>query len=57
MSLWLSTSPLKNTMILEPLDTEMRNVNKMYKDIQKRMNTEKDGFDCTYEQFLEEVLK
>ena len=49
--------PLENTMILEPLDTEGDKYKKMYEKVHKKMNTEKDGFDVTYEQFLSEVLE
>ena len=49
--------PLKNTMILELLDTDNEKYQQIYREIKKRMNTEKDGFDCTYEQFLGGILK
>ena len=29
----------------------------MYEKIQKKMNTEKEGFDMTYEQFLSDVIE
>ena len=29
----------------------------MYEKIQKKMNTEKEGFDMTFEQFLSDVIE
>ena len=49
--------PLNRTIILEPLDTDVEKYKKMYEKIQKKMNTEKEGFDMTYEQFLSDVIE
>ena len=49
--------PLNRTIILEQLDTDVEKYKKMYEKIQKKMNTEKEGFDMTYEQFLSDVIE
>ena len=49
--------PLNRTIILEPLDTDVEKYKKMYDKIQKKMNTEKEGFDMTFEQFLSDVIE
>ena len=49
--------PLNRTIILEPLDTDVEKYKKMYEKIQKKMNTEKEGFDMTFEQFLSDVIE
>ncbi|XP_060561861.1 uncharacterized protein LOC132721554 [Ruditapes philippinarum] len=44
--------PLRETMVLEPLESDVDKYKKMYEKIQKKMNNEKDGLHMSYEQFL-----
>ena len=48
--------PLPYTMVLEPLEVDKEKYNKLYLNLQKIMNSEKDGYDMTYEQFLKDVV-
>lgn len=49
--------PLNRTLVLEPLDTDVEKYKKMYEKVQKKMNTEKEGFDMTFEQFLSDGIE
>ena len=47
--------PLRNTMLLEPLDLDVDKYKKKYDKIQEKMNKYKDGMNFSFEQFLTEV--
>merc|ERR1712226_1471785 len=49
--------PLPKTMILEPLFSDVDKYKKMCSELQIRLNIEKEGFDMTYEDFLENVVQ
>jgi hypothetical protein len=49
--------PLPKTMVLQPLETEKDKYNKLYQNLQKKMNNEKDGYDMSYENFLKTVVQ
>ncbi|KAK3087854.1 hypothetical protein FSP39_011503 [Pinctada imbricata] len=47
--------PLRTTMLLEPLETDVEKYKKKYDDIQEKINKYKDGMNFSYDQFLREV--
>ncbi|PJE78258.1 ATP-dependent RecD-like DNA helicase [invertebrate metagenome] len=49
--------PLPNTMLLEPLETDVDEYRQKYSEIHARMNEFKDGCDMSYEEFLTEVVQ
>ncbi|KAK3105661.1 hypothetical protein FSP39_002926 [Pinctada imbricata] len=48
--------PLRTTMLLEPLETDIEKYKKKYDEIQNKMNKYKDGMNFSYDQFLKEVV-
>ncbi|XP_053402924.1 uncharacterized protein LOC123548901 [Mercenaria mercenaria] len=49
--------PIPKTMILEPLETDRDKYHKLYQQLQKKMNDEKDGYSMSYEKFLTNVVQ
>lgn len=49
--------PLEETLILEPLESDVDKYKKMYDDIQKQLNDMKNGCDLPYKELLSTVLK
>ncbi|XP_033729556.1 uncharacterized protein LOC117318706, partial [Pecten maximus] len=48
--------PLPQTMLLEPLETDIEQYRKKYKDLQQKMNEYKDGCDMQFKTFLHDVV-
>ncbi|XP_053405183.1 uncharacterized protein LOC128558914 [Mercenaria mercenaria] len=49
--------PLPETMVLEPLESDVDKYKKLYEKIQEKMNKEKDGFDMSYKHFLTDIVQ
>ena len=49
--------PLPRTMILDPLETDKDKYLKLYQNLQKKMNSQQNGYDITYEEFLNNVVQ
>ena len=49
--------PLPCTMVLTPLEADQDKYCKLYQNLQKKMNDEKDGYDMTYAQFLKTIVQ
>ena len=49
--------PLPKTMVLQPLDENVDEYRKKYKDLQSKMNSEKTGYDMTFHEFLASVVQ
>ena len=48
---------LQTTMILEPLDSDVKKYKKLYFAMQEKMNNLKNGFDGSFQDFLNNVLE
>ena len=49
--------PLPYTMVLDPLETDKEKYYKLYTQLQKTMNAEKDGYHMNYDNFLKNVVQ
>ena len=48
--------PLRKTMLLEPLETDIDKYKKKYDEIQNKINSFKDGMNFSFDQFLNEIV-
>ena len=55
MSFWLPITTSSKTVVLDPLEEDKNKYQKKYNELHKTMNGEKDGYDLTYEEFLQSV--